>query len=366
MNPFRTEELLESYNGIALMLEDDKIVYINHQFSELLGYTQNDVIDLHVIELINPDDRAEFTNGVFVNPGASEMTTQIYHKNGSHMYFTLNAFQFKNTYVVLGKRLRRQYKSFDYDITKEDIMQSYINHQMDVDDISEIVTTRFDELRFALDNLPVDFWIKDKDHRYLFMNEIMLKRTKMEPNSYYLKNDFDLFDRDIANDFLKTDMQAIKTKKKVQYIFESKTSRFVKWTEVSKVPIFNKDDKYIGLISCAIDISSIKGNEAELAQENKALLDILHSQYDVVVYINSDGYIEHQFNRLNLDFEQRHYRECFKENTMLLRYLDAGLKGIESNFLGTIKGIAANIVVKPVSLPDGHQRLFLFGREQRS
>jgi PAS domain S-box-containing protein len=256
--------------------------------------------------------------------------------------------------------------SFNFDTLKEAGLHLYKDFEFEADNIKDVIEDNFDSLRIALDNLPIDFWLKDKDHRYLYMNAIMLKRTGINEGEYYLKNDFELFDKQIANDFVTSDLEAIRSKKKTQYTFEAQTARFVKWTEVSKVPLYNVRGESIGLIGCAIDISESKNNEQKLLEENKVWLEVISTMFDIVLCTDSVQNICQFYSTIIEDSERflyKPYKEIFSTNRQFISFIDAAYNGIESEFTTMIDGASFHITVKPLKIDDTIHKIILYGRK---
>lgn len=359
------DALYKDYQGVVCFLStEDKILYTNESFRSLLGYTETELIGRDIFELINPEDRSEFTNNALVSNKKIQMTIRLYHKSGSHLYVSLHSFRFKDKYLLIGDRVKRNYMSFNFDTLKEEGLNIYKDFQFDADNIKDVIDENIDTIRIALDNLPIDFWIKDKDHRYLYMNSIMLTRTNILEKEYYLKNDFELFDKHIANDFVTSDLEAIRAKKKTQYTFESKSARFVKWTEVSKVPLYNVRGEPIGLIGCAIDISESKNNEQKLLQENHVWLELISTIFDFVMCLDADGVIC-MYHDSNTDESEmyvgKEYTHVYASNRKLLSFVEASYNGVESEFTTIISNQSYHLQIKPLTMDEKVVKVILYG-----
>lgn len=359
------DALYKEYEGVVCFVsKDDTILYANQRFASLLGYSHEELVGRDIFDLISPEDRTEFTNNALVSNKQTQMTIRLYHKSGSHLYVSLFSFRFKDKYMLIGSQMKRNYMSFNFDTLKDAGLNIYRDFAFTEDNIKDVLEDNIDSIRIALDNLPIDFWIKDKHHRYLYMNSIMLKRTSIDNSVYYLKNDFELFDKQIANDFVTSDLEAIRAKKKTQYTFESQSERFVKWTEVSKVPLFNIHGEPIGLIGCAIDVSESKNIEQKLVGENATLLEIISTMYDLVLCLDEAGTVC-MFHSTTIPHYERYtdkqYQEVFSSNSNVSSFIDAAYNGIEAEFTATVENQIYHITIKPIKVHDKIVKVMLYG-----
>lgn len=331
MNHKEYDEMYNDYEGIVCFFDDeDNIIYANERFSSLLGYTKKDIIDINIFDLISPDDRSEFTNAVFVNARKAQFTIRFYHKLGSHMYFSIYSYKFKNRYMIIGEQLKRNYKGYGFEDFNNISSDDDVIINKDVNDISEIIDEQLDSLHLLVGKLPVDLWIKDKNQRYIYMNEIKSIKSNFKKEQYYLKNDFDLYPKAVANEFVSSDMEAIAAHKKVQFLFNSNRTNYSKFTEVAKVPVYNSKDEYIGLIGCAIDITQTKSSEQQLLQEKIATRQLLEHLYDLTFCVNHEGVITLAFGELLKgvkEYQEPQYFEFFKHQDKILELIGDAFKG---------------------------------------
>ena len=189
-------------------------------------------------------------------------------------------------FLLFGESVIKQFAGYDYDTTKREELNKALDN-LDVDDISEIYKDSDVGLRNLLSFLSADIWIKDRLGRYVFINAAFSDHTGVSFENAYLKDDFQLFEKDVAQGFLKSDQIAIKSKQRLEFIFESKTEDFLTWTEVTKIPVTNKDGKHIGIIGISTDITELKLVEVALKVKIDNIERILNLKNDFIFEINS-------------------------------------------------------------------------------
>lgn len=284
------KELYEDFDGVVCLFDDnDNIIYVNKLFSSLLGYDENELVGSKIIDLIVPDEKSAFLDMYYFGNQKKDSTVKLYHKTGAYRYFSVKIYNLNKYNQMIGYLIKRTYQSYDYD-GESIIDKLYENlNNIDADNLSEIIIKDSQDLRLVLDYLPIDIWIKDKYHRYIFANRTLAEHTSIPREDFYLKDDFDLFDNHIANEFLSSDQSAMDQKEKISYIFEAKSKKLLSWTEVTKIPVYNKNSDYIGMIGFAVDLSEIKRVERSLESKNARLEFILKNVQGVIFEIAKSG-----------------------------------------------------------------------------
>ncbi len=161
-----------------------------------------------------------------------------------------------------------------------------------IQDISEEVLadikTKENELllKTLIDNLPLNVFIKDLDSKKVLVNKSECDYLGVKnANELLGKNDFDLYDKKIAQISRDEDLQVINSLKPIL----GKETRCVKKDGTvttfltSKIPLIGDDKTANGLIGISLDISTLKQKEEELRDlinvtslQNKKLINFAH------------------------------------------------------------------------------------------
>ena len=125
-----------------------------------------------------------------------------------------------------------------------------------------------------LNNIPDIAWLKDKDSRYVAVNEPFAKVCGFNPEEVAGKTDLDIWPRELAEKYRADDQDVIKTGKR-QSFEELLVDRDGKsqWVETIKTPIYNDKGEIIGTTGISRDITERK-KYGERLREAKAELEI--------------------------------------------------------------------------------------------
>jgi len=143
-----------------------------------------------------------------------------------------------------------------------------------IDDISErkesemLLQQSYDEKEALLASIPAIVFIKDIKSQYLFGNQNLLDMLNIEHEALIGKTDYDIFPKQLAESFAKTDRMVIESDKPV--VSEDELVQGVdgkiSCTYTTKVPLHDSDGNVIGTVGTAFDISALKEVEAELLE----------------------------------------------------------------------------------------------------
>ncbi|PAT01501.1 hypothetical protein CI105_06340 [Candidatus Izimaplasma bacterium ZiA1] len=359
----------DSFTGIVCFFDNqDVITYSNDFFAKMLGYNKFEMVGLKITDLIVPDEKASFFDMVYLDNITHNITVKFYHKTGAFRFFSIRIYNLDNQKQILGHLIKRKYSGFDFESIKDLLVDDQLLQKIESDNLEDFIKHDSIQLKLVLDSLPIDVWIKDKYYRYIFMNNSLRAHTGIKSDEYYLKTDFDLYEKDVANEFVTSDQSAVDAKRKIYFTFESKTTRLVQWTEVAKIPLFNKHSKHLGLIGCAIDISEQKRIEVQLADEKRRLENIVENIHGMVIELNQDGTIIYQAGPLIKDYNMINnniyeYFTKIEKNSELIEKVKLAFSGFETSLVTTIHGVKFEIKFKQVISEQDQVTVIGFGNE---
>jgi PAS domain S-box-containing protein len=126
-----------------------------------------------------------------------------------------------------------------------------------------------------LNNIPDMAWLKDKDLRFIAVNQALLNFARLTAEQIIGKTDLEIFPETHAQKYMQDDQNVIKNA--VGVIVEdplpTRDSEII-WFESSKMPLLNEKKEVVGLAGIARDITVRKKNENELQQLNQVLRTI--------------------------------------------------------------------------------------------
>lgn len=110
-----------------------------------------------------------------------------------------------------------------------------------------------------LDNIPDMAWLKDKEGRFVEVNEPFAKACSIEAADLLGKTDFDFWPEELAQRYREDDEQVMRSgaRKKIEETLVHHQGDMV-WIETIKSPIYNDDGEVIGTTGIARDITARK------------------------------------------------------------------------------------------------------------
>ena len=131
-----------------------------------------------------------------------------------------------------------------------------------------------------LDNIPDIAWLKDKESKFIAVNQPLAYACGLKPQELVGKTDFDIWPPDPARRNHMDDLEVMRSRaaKRVEEPIMGPDGA-VTWLETIKTPIFNERGEVIGTTGIARDITRRKLAHEQLCQslrEKEALLQEVH------------------------------------------------------------------------------------------
>lgn len=118
--------------------------------------------------------------------------------------------------------------------------------------------------RALLDNFPFLVWMKDKDCRYLAINQVFADAFGVGVQDVIGKTDFDIFPVEVAQGFRYQDQQVMANKQRLNTEEIVCVYAAPVWMEVYKTPLLDTQGQVLGTVGFARDISYRKQAEESL------------------------------------------------------------------------------------------------------
>ena len=118
--------------------------------------------------------------------------------------------------------------------------------------------------RAILDNIPDIAWLKDKESRFVAVNEPFGKACGFVPEDLVGKTDLDIWPRELAERYRADDKEVMDSgkRKRVEEPLADKEGK-IKWIETIKTPVYNEKGEVIGTTGIARDITERKQIERQ-------------------------------------------------------------------------------------------------------
>jgi PAS domain S-box-containing protein len=146
-------------------------------------------------------------------------------------------------------------------------------------------------LRTLIDNLPDCIYTKDTAGRKTMANPADLKNLHCKTEAEAVgKNDFDLFPKEIAEQFWADDQKVIQGEPVInreEFVLDEKGQKC--WLLTSKVPLRDQNGKIIGLVGIGRDITKGKQAEDALVRERYLLRTLINNLPDCIYAKDAAG-----------------------------------------------------------------------------
>ena len=227
--------LTSSVSPIVMANLRGDILQINPAFTRVWGYEENEVHGRQIIEFVKAD-----------SPGVDKL-------QGEHIAIKKGGSEF---WVDMVGTLVR-----DDDNNPINLMFIF----MDLTERKRAEAKLKEErllLKSMLDNIPNIAWLKDRQGRYLAVNEPMTRKLEREQKDIIGKTNFEMLPEAVSQLYDTDDQTVINTGKSISreepFVSESGSSG---WLQTVKSPIYNDKGEITGTTGIAIDITSRKNNE---------------------------------------------------------------------------------------------------------
>jgi diguanylate cyclase (GGDEF)-like protein/PAS domain S-box-containing protein len=124
-------------------------------------------------------------------------------------------------------------------------------------DITEIKKMSI-QVEAILDSFPYEAWLKDREGRFLAVNELLANAVSKSKNEMIGKTDLDLYPEESAKRFREVDLEVMKQKKSRSFEEFAYADNVLKLHETYKAPVINDAGEAIGTMGYSRDISEMQ------------------------------------------------------------------------------------------------------------
>jgi len=250
----RFKALVEnSGDAIAILTPDGRPTYVSPSITTVLGYSQDETMQLQLFELTHPDDIqmvARIFQHAIDNPRVpvSAAAARIRHKDGSYRWLESTITNMIDDPLIGG------------------IVDNFRDVTFKIEYEQRLVKDR-NTLRAIIDNIPEYIYVKNTDGKHIVNNrkvyrELLGSETEEETLG---KTVFDYFGDILAADFQDDDIQIMSTGDQLlnheESIIDHKGNR--QWLSTTKIPIRDYDGRVSGLVGLSRNVSDRYYKELE-------------------------------------------------------------------------------------------------------
>ena len=257
-----SQALDKVHEAAYLMDESARFLYVNDASCRALGYTRDELLSLSVMD-IGPGWTVDMVREVWQRQRESGtvQSFEAFHrrKDGSTFPVEINANQFEYDGKFYGLALVR-------DITDRKQAEGEIRAlnaalEQRVLDRTEALRLQTRYLRALIDTLPMMAWLKDKESRFLVVNQATAIANSYNAEEMVGKTDMDFWPREQAEAYRADDAEVMTTgrRKTVEELLADQHGPI--WIETFKAPVLDEDGSVLGTVGIARDISDRKALE---------------------------------------------------------------------------------------------------------
>jgi PAS domain S-box-containing protein len=109
-----------------------------------------------------------------------------------------------------------------------------------------------------IDNMPFMAWLKDKEGRFIAVNQLFADSCKKSVKEIIGKTDFDTWSKELAECYVADDLKVMTSNKQKSVEEPIDTLEGIKWFETYKAPVHDKQGNVIGTTGFSRDITERK------------------------------------------------------------------------------------------------------------
>lgn len=220
-------------------------------------------------------------------------------------------------------------------------------------------------LKAILDNTNMPIYLKNSDHKYIFMNCQFKNLAHINDDQIQGRDDFEIFSKPVAQLFRSQDEKVIKKRALLEFEETIHLPDGMHTFMTAKFPLFDKENRVYAVGGVCTDITARKNIEAELKEAEEKYRSIFEHSPLGILHINTKGIITASNEKLaeilgssvqklvGFDLIQSVRNEKVKEATISV--LAGTIAHYEGSYLSvTGKGSAyLRGVFSPISSSDG-------------
>jgi len=243
--------------GIFRSTPEGKYEEVNEAFARILGFNSPKEMMEKVTDI----------SALYKNPGDREKIKKEFAEKGFVENYEIMAHHPTKETVWISVNAKQQHSGGQiyYEGTIQDITKKKVAEE-------KLLETK-QRLQILADNIPDEIFIKDEQHRFVYVNPKKAQADGTTPEAMTGKTDFDFFSETAARKSLKDDERVLKTGEPIINKEERLTGKGgdSRWVLVTKLPRLDQAGSIIGTMGISREITNLKKAEQILKKNEKQL-----------------------------------------------------------------------------------------------
>ena len=240
--------------GVTLADRDGRLLRVNKAFAEMLGYTEDELVNVDFQTITHKDDiegdQIIFNNFINSEQEVVELEKRFLHKDGHAIWTHLDAACVRDA-------------NGDVEYLATQVQDISAKKKAE----TELMTAQA-QMQAFFENIPAVLILKDMELNYTFVNSVGQKMTSLTPEEYLGKRAEDIFPADVAREVTRLDQQVLDTNEVVEYdasgFYDPEPTHGYEFVHKIIFPVRNKEGEVISVGSISIDVTESKKTEREL------------------------------------------------------------------------------------------------------
>ncbi len=298
----RYRSLFEAAKDGILILDADtgRIVDVNPFIKTMLGYSHEELLGKELWEI-----------SVFKDIAANKENFLELKEKGYIRYEDL-PLQTRD-----GRSISVEFVSNVYLVNHAKVVQCNIRDITGEKRAKEALKKEQQDILLILNSSPVIIFYIDKEGKFIRVNKTFAEALKMPGEEIIGKTVYDLYTPKVAQGMADDNQEVIKSgRPKLNIIEFYESAGGIRWVRTDKVPIYDENNRVIGLAGFAEDITERMRAEEELKKSQERYRELVENIEDIVYVTDGTGkviFLNNAFERISGYTQQEMLRKNYME-----------------------------------------------------